>query len=113
MSIALRRSTKTSLSGAEGADMAAERLTHAEIRPVKQRIEDELLARPGVMGVDINEKVTDGQPTGQLSIVVYVKEKKPEDELSGDEVIPPEIDGIPTDVKQEKIELQMDRVALV
>jgi hypothetical protein len=92
--------------------MAAKRLTHAEIRPVKQRIEDELLARPGVVGVDINEKVSGGQPTGELSIVVYVEEKKPKSRLGKDELIPPEIDGIPTDVKEERIELHASRVAL-
>jgi hypothetical protein len=93
--------------------MAAERLTHAEIRPVKQRIEDDLLAQPGVVGVDINEKVSKGKPTGELSIVVYVEEKKPKSKLGKDEVIPAEIDGIPTDVKEERIELHASRVALV
>src|SRR5215475_8549813 len=90
----------------------AERLTHAQIRPVKERIEDELLARPGVNGVDINEKVSNGKPTGQLSIVVYVDEKKPKTRLAKGDLIPAEIDGIPTDVKQEKIELFVERVAL-
>lgn len=85
--------------------MAAENLTHAAIRPVKQRVEDELLARPGVVGVDINEKVTDGKPTGELSIVVYVEAKKPRKAL-GDDAIPAVIDGIPTDVQEEHIELQ-------
>jgi hypothetical protein len=93
--------------------MAGERLTHAAIRPVKQRIEDELLARPGVVGVDINEKVSKGKPTGELAIVVYVEEKKPKGKLGAGEAIPAEIDGIPTDVKEEKIELQAARVALV
>jgi hypothetical protein len=93
--------------------MPAKKLTHAEIRPVKQRIEDELLARPGVVGVDINEKVSDGKPTGELSIVVYVKEKKPKGKLRAGEMIPATIEGIPTDVKEEKIELQaVARVAL-
>jgi hypothetical protein len=92
--------------------MARERLTHAAIRPVKQRIEDELLARPGVVGVDINEKVTKGQPTGELAIVVYVEEKKAKNKLGAADVIPSEIDGIPTDVKQERIELHASRVAV-
>ena len=92
--------------------MPAKKLTHAQIRPVKERIEDELLSRPGVTGVDINEKVSNGKPTGELSIVVYVEKKKPKSRLSAGEAIPAEIDGIPTDVKEEKIELQADRVAL-
>lgn len=93
--------------------MARERLTHAAIRPVKQRIEDELLARPGVVGVDINEKVKGGNPTGELSIVVYVESKKPKNALGEEEMIPKEIDGIPTDVQEEKIELHAAFAALV
>ncbi|HWI70874.1 MAG TPA: hypothetical protein VNT55_02895 [Baekduia sp.] len=93
--------------------MARERLTHAAIRPVKQRIEDELLARPGVVGVDINEKVSKGKPTGQLAIVVYVEQKQPKSKLKSDELIPAEIDGIPTDVKEEKIELYTAKEALL
>jgi hypothetical protein len=81
------------------------KLTHAAIRPVKQRIEDQLLAIPGVTGVDINDKVKDGKPTGELSIVVYVEKKKPKGQLDEASLIPPEIDGIPTDVQEEKIEL--------
>jgi hypothetical protein len=92
--------------------MIPKRLTHAEIRPVKQRIEDDLLAQPGVVGVDINEKVSDGQPTGKLAIVVYVEEKKAKSKLGKDEIIPAEIEGIPTDVKEERIELHASRVAL-
>src|SRR4051812_32862219 len=92
--------------------MAAARLTHAAIRPVKQRVEDDLLARPGVVGVDINEKVSGGRPTGELSIVVYVEEKKPEDQLDPGQAIPAEIDGIPTDVKEERIELHAASVAV-
>ena len=68
--------------------MPTKKLTHAQIRPVKQRIEDELLSRPGVVGVDINEKVSDGKPTGELAIVVYVEKKKPKSQLSADEAIP-------------------------
>ena len=47
------------------------------IRPVKESAEDDLIARDGVVAVDIAEKITDGQPTGQLSIVVFVEKKKP------------------------------------
>jgi hypothetical protein len=79
--------------------------THSEIRPVKESIEDRLLALPGVEAVDIREKVTDGKPTGELAIVVSVSRKKPKTQLSKDETIPAEVDGIPTDVVEEKIVL--------
>lgn len=93
--------------------MAEGRLSRAEIRPVKERIEDELLARPNVSGVDINEKITDGRKTGQLSIVVYVNEKLPKSKLRKGEEIPAEIDGIPTDVQQEVVELQNSFAAVL
>ena len=86
--------------------MPDEPLSRNSIRPVKERVENDLLALPNVQGVDINEKLVGGRPTGQLSIVVYVAEKKPASELGGEEAVPAEIDGIPTDVQEEKIVLQ-------
>jgi hypothetical protein len=80
--------------------------TRASIRPVKERIEDKLLKIPGVGGVDISEKLTHGKPTGELSIVVYVGKKKPKSQLTPEETIPAQIEGIPTDVQEEKIVLQ-------
>jgi hypothetical protein len=84
----------------------------AEIRPVKEQVEDELLSRPGVTGVDINEKVTNGKGTGQMAIVVYVAEKKPKSALSEEEAIPEEINGIPTDVVEEEIVLHVAAQAI-
>ncbi|WP_353952244.1 hypothetical protein V6K52_02020 [Knoellia sp. S7-12] len=84
-------------------EQAAQR---AAIRPVKESIEDELIARPGVVAVDIAEKEKDGKKTGELSIVVFVEEKKPTSKLAKGAVIPKEIDGIKTDVQELVIELQ-------
>jgi hypothetical protein len=84
----------------------------AEVRPVKERVEDQLLRLPDVTGVDIRRKVTKGRETDRVAIVVSVRKKKPKSALSKDEVIPPEIDGIPTDVVEEEIVLHSDRVLL-
>ena len=84
-------------------EQAAQR---AAIRPVKESIEDELIAKPGVVAVDIAEKEKDGKKTGELSIVVFVEEKKPTSKLAKGAVIPKEIDGIKTDVQELVIELQ-------
>jgi hypothetical protein len=84
----------------------------AQIRPVKERIEDELLSIPGVTGVDINYKQTQGQKTDRLAIVVSVAEKKPKEVLKPEEVIPPEIDGVPTDVVEKQIVLQVAAEAI-
>ncbi len=82
----------------------------AAIRPVKERVEDELIARPGVVGVDIDEKETGGEKTGELSIVVYVAQKKPKGELTEAEQVPAEINGVKTDVQELTIELQQSKV---
>jgi hypothetical protein len=84
----------------------------AEVRPVKERIEDELLRIPGVTGVDIRRKVTKGKETEKVAIVVSVEKKKPKTSLDKTELIPAEIDGVPTDVVEEKIVLQASSVLL-
>ena len=59
---------------------------------------DQLLAIPGVVHVSVGLKETAGKVTDQLCIRVYVKNKKDTDELSPAELIPPDINGVPTDV---------------
>lgn len=75
----------------------------AAVRPVKERIEDELLKIPGVVAVDIAYKVTDGKTTDEMAIVVHVREKKGRRALKAAEVIPASIDGVVTDVIEEDI----------
>lgn len=70
-----------------------------EIRRIKKRVEEELLALPNVHAVDIGEKVTDGRPTGELSIVVYVDQKK---DVAAKNTVPKEVDGVKTDVQEEE-----------
>jgi hypothetical protein len=78
----------------------------AAIRAVKSTVEDDLLNRPEVTAVDIGEKVTKGKPTGRRAIVIYVKKKEPLSRLAAADVIPKEINGIPTDVVEDEIVLQ-------
>jgi hypothetical protein len=59
---------------------------------------EELLAIPGVVHVSVGLKQKGGKITDQLCIRVYVKEKKDEENIPPDERIPPEINGVPTDV---------------
>ena len=87
--------------------------SRAEIRPTKQRVELDLLARPDVTGVDINYKTTKGRMTDRMAIVVSVKKKKSKSSLKADELIPKEIDGIPTDVIEEEIVLHRPALAEV
>lgn len=78
----------------------------AVIRPVKRMVEDEFLSRPGVIGVDIGEKVTGGRPTGKAAIVVYVCAKG----SNHPQQIPAEVGGVPTDVVAESIVLHRARL---
>jgi hypothetical protein len=69
------------------------------IRDVLARgAEAELRASPGVVHVSVGLKERAGQVTPQHAIRVYVREKRPVDQVPPSERIPPEIDGIPTDV---------------
>ena len=76
---------------------------------VKQAAEAELLARPGVTGVDIGFKEVGGKPTGTLAIRVLVAEKKA---VPKTQLIPSTIEGIPTDVIERKFELHQLKVAV-
>ena len=91
------------------------RISHEEltaIRPVKESAESDLLARPGVVGVDIGEKVSSGNATGEVGILVFVKQKKPLADLDPEEVVPLDLGGIKTDVQEMEIELQSARQLL-
>ena len=69
------------------------------IRAIRQRHEQELLAKRNVVGVGIGFKETAGRKTDRMSIVVLVDRKMPVSSLDAADAIPPEIEGIPTDVK--------------
>jgi hypothetical protein len=64
---------------------------HAEARRV-------LLGIPGVVGVGFGYRERSGELTGELAARVYVREKRPPDQVDPDELIPPQVARIPTDV---------------
>ena len=66
-----------------------------EIRRVRQSAEAELLARPGVTGVDIVRKKVGGRETDIIAIEVSVEKKR---DVPPDQAIPTTIEGVPTDV---------------
>ena len=68
-----------------------------EIR-LTNKLDVKLLKYKGVIGVDVNLKQVKGQKTDNYSITVYVKRKIVKDELSAEDAIPSEIEGIVTDV---------------
>jgi hypothetical protein len=57
-----------------------------------------VMGRPGVTSVRVGYKTVGGRRTDRLAVVVGVERKRPLSDLSPDEVIPPEVDGVETDV---------------
>jgi hypothetical protein len=68
---------------------------------IKERAAEWLHKVPGVQGVGVGGKVTAGEPTGELSITVFVERKRPLADVPRDEQVPAEIEGVPTDVIEE------------
>jgi hypothetical protein len=57
-----------------------------------------LLALPNVVATGIGYKVTDGIPTGELSIICSVEVKKPKNRIKNEDLVPSRIQDFPTDV---------------
>jgi len=71
-----------------------------EHREIKDRAARRLLALPGVLLVGLGSKEVGDQPTGELAIKVFVRVKRPPEQIPAAELIPAEIEGLPTDVVQ-------------
>lgn len=59
---------------------------------------DDLLSKPDVYAVGLGEKVSKGKRTGKRALICSIKKKKPLAQLKQEDMIPSEIDGIPTDI---------------
>ena len=57
-----------------------------------------LLAKANVVGVAVGFKSSKGAATGEVAVIVLVEQKKPLAALSAEDVIPPELEGMKTDV---------------
>jgi hypothetical protein len=68
------------------------------IRGILKRNRENLLKRANVVATGIGYKETDGKKTSTLSIVCSVKEKVEPASLSGQDLVPATVDGMPTDV---------------
>ncbi len=55
---------------------------------------------PNVVGIGLGKKRTRGAPTGDVAVKFYVKEKLHPLLVKDGEVLPDEIEGVPTDVEQ-------------
>ncbi len=69
-----------------------------DARRALHRVRDDFLSRANVVGTGIGYKVTGGDPTTTLSIVCSVVEKVAASHLKPTDLVPPIVNGIPTDV---------------
>ena len=67
-------------------------------RDVLRKHAEELLNKPDVYAVGVGEKISKGKRTGKKALVCSIKQKKPLAQLAADEMIPQDIEGIPTDI---------------
>ncbi len=68
------------------------------LQALRAEVEAELKTIPGVEGVGVGFKETNGRLTDEIVFRVYVREKLPTDAVPPEQRIPAEIRGIPTDV---------------
>jgi hypothetical protein len=71
-----------------------------EIKQVKQKHESDILSKPNVIGVGVGHRETGGQVLDELAVKVLVVQKVPRVSLSAQAMVPPEVDGVRTDVIQ-------------
>jgi hypothetical protein len=69
-----------------------------QARQVKEAHTMELLQKRNVVGVGLGYKVSGGDNTGELSLVISVARKVPRSALSARDLVPKALDGIRTDV---------------
>jgi hypothetical protein len=69
-------------------------------RKVKQEHEAALLEKANVIGVGIGLRQQGGTLSNEVVLVVLVRKKIPSVQLSPEDLLPVEIDGIPVDVQE-------------
>jgi len=74
--------------------------TMDKIKRVKEEHTRELLRKANVVGVAVGYKEREGEKTQIPCLVVMVRKKVPLSELGPRDVIPAEIDGVATDVRE-------------
>jgi hypothetical protein len=70
------------------------------VKETKIKYEQQLMTLANVIGVGIGFKQTEGNPTGQVALVVNVAQKKPLNELQQQDIIPAMLDDVPVDVQE-------------
>jgi len=76
-------------------------MTHLnEAKQIKMLHKDALFTKPNVVGVGVGFKETRGDRTDEMCIKVLVSRKKPQAALLSEDMVPHNLDSVPTDVIQ-------------
>ena len=70
------------------------------IRQVRRRYQDELMAKANVVGIGIGFRQRGGERTSEPALVVMVRRKLPPDQIAPQDMIPTSLEGIPVDVQE-------------
>jgi len=71
-----------------------------DVRKELKNSQRELLSKGNVVSVGVGYKSSSGKKTNKLSFICSVEQKKPKETLAQKDIIPREINGVPTDVIQ-------------
>ena len=69
-----------------------------QVRQVKEQHKGSILRKPNVVGVGYGYKEVGGARSGQLCLVALVRQKVPRAALAPEDMVPPQVDGVATDV---------------
>jgi len=69
-----------------------------EVKQAKDLYQERLLNKEMVVGVGTGYKVSHGEQTDELCIVTMVRQKIPKAALTAESMVPPEVDGVRTDI---------------
>lgn len=94
---------KTPCAGAppepkDSAGPAPEDAAYQKAKKAKELHSSRLMGLVNVVGVGVSRKRRRGQTLPLWCVMVYVSKKIPASFLPPEEVIPPEVEGVPTDV---------------
>ncbi len=70
------------------------------VSKIKARYEKKLMKLANVTGVGVGFKHKEGQSTDEVALIVNVTHKKPLTDLSKQDIIPSELEGVPIDVQE-------------
>lgn len=80
----------------------------AALLAILRQHEHEWSTFKGVHHIDVGYKIVNGEPTCELAIRFHVNRKKQANKLAATQIIPPILEGIPTDVIQSNPGLEQD-----